>query len=113
MLRELLVILNDSLPVKESDVQFVASAINFLSARDDTVTDAEMKQALACWYLHVKRGETSKVQLAKHALKSVNEKLADLNVCRKFREGHCDFKARGTLILMSAVLALLVFIPLM
>merc|ERR1712113_419901 len=60
-----------------------------------------------------KRGETSKIQIAKHAFNSVNEKLADLNVCRKYREGHCDFKARGTLILMSVALTLLIFIPLM
>jgi len=115
-LKALLETLNEAHAVKDAEVEYVESAISAircLNGQRDSTTDEDIKRGIAVWYLHIKRGPTSTLQMLKNTGVVVNNKMADLNVAKKLREGDCDFRARGTMIIMAVTLVIVVFLPLL
>lgn len=112
-LKALLEALNEGHAVKDAEVEYVESAMRCISGKEKDVTDEDVKRGIAVWYLHIKRGPTSTLQMLKNAGSAVNNKMADLNVAKKLREGECDFRARGTMIILGVTLVVVVFVPLL
>lgn len=118
-LKELLETLNDSASVKEAEVEYVRSVAIFLGGHDakanrpgsfpSMVTEKDMWRAIACWYLNIERGETADSDLWKHSFGSLHAKLADLNVAGKT----IDYTARGTLITLASLVAIIAGVPML
>jgi hypothetical protein len=111
-LKDFLETLNDSSPVKEAEVQYVRAVAAFLSGRENDASTQDFWRAVACWYLNIERGETDQKELFFDSMRSMHSKMSDLNVWRKFKQGErIDFTARGTLISVAIVVALLFGVP--
>jgi len=109
ILKTVLLSLNDNHPVGTEEAVHVRHVAVDLGATEQQVTTQQMRMAIASWYLHIERQETTNGQLAAHSAKGVRNNFMTNNPFQKLRKRQCDFE---TAVQIGMILGLWVALPL-
>lgn len=111
---EFLATVNESQPVSEAEVRYVQRVALALGASEETVTVAQMRRAVAVWYLHIKRPETTALDLAKKSLRDVKQKLFNVKEhAIKAYQGEVDYTSASSLAFIGVILFITIVHPIL
>lgn len=90
ILKTALTTMNENYPVGEEEVAHVRLCAQFLAGTTTKVDLAQMRMAVATWYLNVERSATPQAHIINHAVKSAHEKVRGASPIVRMLKGQCD-----------------------
>jgi len=109
-LGKLLTTLNESQPVTEEEATYVRRVCLALGGSEEHITAAQLRRAVATWYLHIKRPETSKVDLMRKSFSDVQHRVTNVREhAKRLYRGDVDYHAMSSLMFLG----ILVFVALL
>lgn len=106
-LRDFLEVLNESQPVPIEEAEYVRAVALSVGASESSATIEQMRKAVAAWYIHIERGESSKEQLAYSTAANVQERIKDFTVLK----GELDLHSPHTQMLAGVIALVVIVIP--
>jgi len=107
-LRNFLEVLNDSQPVDLEEAIFVRRTAMSLGAQEQQATYEQMRKAVAVWYSHIERGQTSKSQLRNLAMADMKQNIEEDVTLLK---GEFSLRSRSTRIMIVIVIIVFILVP--
>merc|ERR1711963_652252 len=91
-LAAILLELNDSLQVTQEEVTYVREVALSLGACEESASISDMRRAIAAWYLHIRRGETTKTELIQKMFEDTKGRLANMQeYAKQIYRGDLDY----------------------
>jgi len=110
-LKHMLELCNEGQPVGYEGVKHVKDTAIQLGATEKHVSAAQMRKAVATWYLNVERGDTDAKHLIMHSIEEVHAIISKGNPIRQLLAGELDTESKSTLLFMILVFVLIVVFP--
>mmetsp|Transcript_3652 Transcript_3652/g.10027 ORF Transcript_3652/g.10027 Transcript_3652/m.10027 type:complete len:781 (-) Transcript_3652:104-2446(-) len=111
---EFLATLNESQPVTDEEVAYVRTVGMALGGSEEHVTVGQMRRAVATWYLHIKRPETSRSDLMRKSFSDLQHKLANVKEhARRAYHGEIDYHSTSSLAFVGTAVFIVLVQPLL